>query len=129
MIAPARHQVQLEQSPATDFERLEDIGASAIWASRIALASADALDGNTAHALRRELAELRKIVDDRSALSNNARQSLQNLALGLQARLNAESVEAVGSVLKAVIDCVTASERVADLLAAERHIGRCRGIV
>ena len=96
MIAPARHQVQLEQSPATDFERLEDIGASAIWASRIALASADALDGNTAHALRREIAELRKIVDDRSALAKNARQSLQNLALGLQARLNAESVEAVG---------------------------------
>lgn len=129
MIAPARHQVQLEQAPATDFERLEDIGAAAIAASRCALACVEELDGDTAHALRREIGELRKIVENRSALSNNARQSLRSLALALQARLNVDSVDALGPVLEAVIDCLTASERVADLLAAERHIGRCRGLV
>lgn len=96
--------------------------------SRRALAGAEELDGNTAHALRRELGELRKIVDDRSALSNNARQCLQNPALALQVRFNADTADVVGSVLEAVIDCLTASKRVADLLAAERHIGRCRGI-
>lgn len=129
MIAPARYHVQLHQAPATDFERLEDIGAAAICASRQALACAMNLDDDTAHALGCEIAELRKIVDERAALSGDARQSLQRLVHALQARLSAESSGAVGPLLEAVADCLAASERVADLLAARQHVARWRGNV
>lgn len=126
MIAPARYDVQLHHAPATDFDRLEDIGAAAICASRQALACTAKLDGDTAHALRREIVELRKIVDERAALSCDAQQSLQRLAHGLQARRSAESSEAAGPVLEAIADCLAASERVADLLAAREHVARWR---
>ncbi|HHX88292.1 MAG TPA: hypothetical protein GX700_00745 [Paracoccus sp.] len=122
MIGPTCH-----HAPATDFERLEDIGASAICASRHALACAVKLDADTTHALACEIAELRRIVDERAALSGNARESLQRLADALRARLRAESSEAIGPVLEAIADCLTASERVADLLAARQHVGRWRG--
>ena len=72
MIAPSRHQLVLEQKAGTDFERLEDIGASAIAAARHAVARSQALDGETAYALRRELAELRKIAEERSGLRVHA---------------------------------------------------------
>lgn len=128
MIAPSRYQLLVEQKPGTDFERLEDIGADAIAAVRHAHARAQALDGNTAYSLRRELADLGKIAEDRSALTKDARQSLRGLAQTLKDRVDAEISAAIGPVLEAVIECLAASERVADLLAAERHIGRCRGI-
>lgn len=128
MIAPSRHHLVVEQKPGTDFERLEDIGASAIAAARHAFARSRALDGDTAYALRRELAELRKIAEDRSALTKDARQSLHDLARLLKDRADAETSPTLGPLLEAVIECLTAAERVADLLAAERYIGRCRGI-
>lgn len=128
MIAPARHQLVLEQKPATDFERLEDIGASAIAAARHAFARAQALDGATALSLRRELADLRRIAEERSALGKDARQQLHDLARLLKDRADAGTSPAIGPVLEAVIECLAASERVADLLAAERHIGFCRGV-
>lgn len=128
MIAPSRHHLVVEQRPGTDFERLEDLGASAIAAARHAFARSQALDGETAHALRRELADLRKIAEDRSALTRDARQNLHDLARLQQDRADAGNAKALGPVLEAVLDCLTAAERVADLLAAERYIGRCRGI-
>ncbi|WP_136650217.1 hypothetical protein [Paracoccus aeridis] len=128
MIAPSRHQLVLEQKAGTDFERLEDIGASAIAAARHAVARSQALDGETAYALRRELAELRKIAEERSALAKNARENLHDLARLLKDRADTETSPAIGPLLEAVIECLAASERVADLLAAERHIGFCRGI-
>ncbi|MDQ1900587.1 hypothetical protein RAH32_09030 [Paracoccus sp. WLY502] len=129
MIAPSRHQLLVEQKSATDFERLEDIGADAIAAARHAHARAQALDGDTAYALRRELDDLRKIAENRTALTKDARESLRGLAKNLRDRVDADTSPPIGPLLEAVIDCLTASERVADLLAAERHIGRCRGIV
>lgn len=128
MIAPSRHQFTVEQKPATDFERLEDTGANAIAAARHAHARAKSLDGDTAYALRRELADLGKIAEDRSALTKDARQNLHGLAQALKNRVDADNSAAVGPVLEALFEGLTASERVADLLAAERHIGRCRGI-
>lgn len=128
MIAPSRHQLTVEQTPATDFERLEDISANALLAARHAHARAKALDGNTAYALRRDLDDLRKIAEDRSALTKNARDMLHSLARSLKAQVDADNSAAVGPVLEALFECLTASERVADLLAAERYIGRCRGI-
>lgn len=128
MIAPSRHQLLVEQKPGTDFERLEDIGANAIAAARHAHARAKALDGDTAYALRRELDDLRRIAEDRSALTKNARDILHGLARVLKAQVDADTSPAVGPMLEAVIECLTASEKVADLLASERHIGRCRGI-
>ena len=129
MIAPSRHQIALEPLPGTDFEQLEDLGADAIAAARAAYARSQALSGNTAVALRRELADLGKIVESRSALTADARASLHGLARALEGRVDAETSAAIGPVLEAVIASLTGSERVADLLAAERYIGRCRGIV
>lgn len=129
MIAPARHHVVVEPKNSTDFERLEDLGANAIGAARHALARTATLDGITAHDLRREFADLRKIVEDRSALTKDARHALHDLARLLRDRVDAETSPAVGPILEAILDCLTASDRVADLLAAERYIGRCRGIV
>ncbi|WP_134725981.1 hypothetical protein [Paracoccus luteus] len=129
MIAPARHHLVLEQRPASDFERLEDIGATAIAAARHALARSQAIDGETACALRRGLADLRQIAEDRSALTKDARQHLHDLARVLQDRADAQTSAAIGPVLEALLECLAASEHVADLLASEKYIGRCRGIV
>lgn len=128
MIAPACHHLVLEQKPATAFEGLEDIGATDIAAARHALPRSQALDGESAFALRRELAELRGIAEDRSALTTNARQHLHDLARLLKDRVETGNSAAIGALLEALLECLTASEQVADLLAAERHIGRCRGI-
>ncbi|WP_295046799.1 hypothetical protein [uncultured Paracoccus sp.] len=128
MIAPSRHQLTIEQRPSTDFEKLEDLGANAIAAARHAFARSAALDGATALELRRQIADLRRIAEDRSALTRASRDSLHELARLLKDRADADTAGVVGPVLSALLDCLASSERVADLLAAERHIGACRGI-
>lgn len=123
MIAPTRHQLLLEQKPGTDFECLEDIAAA-----RHAHARAQALDGETAHALRHELDDLRKIAENRTALTKDARESLHSLVRLLKDRVDADTSAAIGPILETLFECLTASERAADLIAAERYICRCRGI-
>lgn len=115
--------------PGTDFEQLEDLGADPIAAARIAHARSQGLSGTIAVALRRELADLARIAENRSALTAEARAILHGLARALKARVDAEASASIGPVLEAIIASLAGSERVADLLAAERYIGRCRGIV
>lgn len=128
MIAPSRHQLMIDQKPATDFEKLEDLGADAIAAARHAHARSAAHDGVMALELRRQIADLRRIAEDRSALTRASRDSLHELVRLLRDRANADTAGAIGPVLEALLECLVASERVADLLAAERHVGACRGI-
>lgn len=124
----SRHHVILEQRPGTDFERIEDIGADAIRAARKALRWCDLITGQAAHHLRRELVDLRKIVECRSAMTRDARISLRAFRDQLMAQGQGGPDTPLGPLVTALDDAITASERVADLLAAERHVGLCRGI-
>ncbi|WP_299847940.1 hypothetical protein [uncultured Paracoccus sp.] len=123
----SRHHVILE-SKVTDFERIEDIGADAIRATRRALDWCDLISGDAAVQLRRELADLRDIVERRSAMTRDARVSLRAFRDALMAQGQGGPDTALAPLVSALHDAITASERVADLLASERHIGRCRGI-
>lgn len=123
----SRHRVILE-SKATDFERIEDIGADAIRATRRALDWCDLVSGDAAVQLRRELADLRDIVERRSAMTLDARVSLRAFRDALMAQGQGGPDTALAPLVSALHEAIEASERVADLLASERHIGHCRGI-
>ena len=128
MMMSNKHHVILDQRPETDFERIEDIGADAIRATRRALDWCDLITGDAAVQLRRELADLRDTVKRRSAMTRDARVSLRGFRDTLQAQGQGGPDTALGPLVAALHDAIEASERVADLLASERHIGRCRGI-
>ena len=127
MLNGNRLNVSLDQKPATDFERLEDIGADAIRSARRAHAWCVQLYGDTATALAREIAELRGIVERRSALTVDGRTGMRLLRDALLDREDGVDI-AVTKILADLHDAISASERVADLLAAERYVGHCRGI-
>lgn len=126
MIAPARHQIVIERKPSTGFKRFENIGTSAIAATRL-----PARKPSVATPPSRSGANLRNSA--RTAMSAQRSRGMRaraciSLAQFLTERVNAENSATIGPVLEAVLECLTASGRLADLLAAERHIGRCRGI-
>lgn len=128
MMMSNKHHVILDQRPETDFERIEDIGADAIRATRRALEWCDLISGDAGVQLRRELADLRDIVERRSAMTRDARVSLRGFRDTLRAQGQGGPDTALAPLVSALHDAITASERVADLLASEGHIGRCRGI-
>ena len=127
MIAPARHHVTLE-TIGTDFERLEDIGADALLAARNAWDLIGTLPGEIAVELKREIADLRKIVESDAMLTETSRHLLRDLIRRLEDLQ--EGIEP--SLYHPLIDClrgaVRQSQRVADLITAERHVGRARGL-
>ena len=128
MMINNKHHIILDQRPETDFERIEDIGADAIRATRRALHWCDLISGDAAVLLRRELADLRDIVERRSAMTRDARVSLRGFRDTLRAQGQGGPDTTLGPLVAALSDAIEASERVADLLASERHIGLCRGI-
>ena len=122
MIASSRHQAAVEMRQS-DFERIEEIGADAMEAARQAL---DALLRVESLPMLRAVDDLRRIVADRSALSQTARHLIGDALVAL--RELAPGDPRIGSAHENLVRCLRFSERVADLLAAERHIGFCRGI-
>lgn len=128
MLTNNKHHITLDHKQATDFERIEDIGADAIRATRRALHWCDLITGDAAVLLRRELADLRDIVERRSAMTRDARMSLRAFRDALMAQGQGGPDTTLAPLTAALHDAIDASERVADLLAAERHVGRCRGI-
>lgn len=127
MMISNKHHLTIE-TRATDFERVEDIGADAIRATRTALEWCSRLSGDEAHDFRREIADLRQIVERRSALTRDGRHSLRAFRTILLAQ-GQDGPDATPSPLVAALSQAFAgSERVADLVAAERHVGHCRGI-
>lgn len=124
MIAPSRHQVAVEMRQ-NDFERIEELGADAMDAARLALDTLVKIDG---FALSRELNDLRKIVADRAALSQTSRFLLADAVAAIHPLIETDPTGLIVVARDHLARCLRLSERVADLLAAERHVGFCRGI-
>lgn len=126
MIAPVRHHVTIEQI-TSDFERIEVIGAESLRAARAAWASIGDLPTEVAVELRREIADLRKIVETNAMLKQESRDLVSILLRLLEDRR--ERIEFVMQypLFGHLHEAVKHSQRVADLVTAERHIGKARG--
>lgn len=122
MIAPARHHLIIEIRQ-NDFERIEVLAADALDAARLAL---EALEPTTVLPLD-HLRDLRRIVEARAALTETSRHLIRDMLTGLAEHARADP-DLCGSACDLLIRSLHLSDRVANLIAAERHIGRCRGI-
>ena len=123
----SRYHVMLE-TKVTDFERIEVIGADALLAARNAWSAIRALPTDLAVELHRKIEDLRKIVETNAMLKDSSRHLVSDLIRLLEARRN----EIDPSLQVGIFDQLRAelrhSQRVADLITAERHVGRARGI-
>lgn len=126
MIAPARHHVIVEQI-TSDFERIEVIGAEALRAARGAWASIGDLPTDVAVELNREIGDLRQIVETSAMLKQESRHLIGILLRQLEDRRERIEVERQYPLFGHLHEAVKHSQRVADLITAERHVGRARG--
>lgn len=121
-----RHHVIVEQM-TSDFERIEVIGAEALRAARGAWASIGDLPTDVAVELRREIQDLRQIVETNAMLKQESRQLIGGLLRQLNDRQERIAVEMRYPLLGHLQEAIKHSQRVADLVTAERHIGKARG--
>lgn len=127
MIAPARHHVTLE-TVGSDFERIEVIGADALFAARNAWNLIGNLPGEIAVELKREIVDLRWIVEADAMLAETSRNLLRDLIRLLEDRRERTDPALHHPLIDCLHDAVRQSQRVADLIAAERHVGRARDL-
>lgn len=123
----SRYHVILE-SKATDFERIEVIGADALLAARIALDWIGDLPTEIAFDLHRKIEALRQIVDSSAILKEPSRHLVSDLIRHLEARRNEIDPSLQVGIFDQLRAALRHSQRVADLNTAERHVGRARGI-
>lgn len=121
-----KHHITVEQV-ATDFERIEVIGADALLAARNAWASIDDLPTEIAVELHREIADLRQIVNANAMLKEVSRHLIGSLLRQLEDRRERVDPSARYPLFEHLHNAVRLSQRVADLVNAERHIGKSRG--
>ena len=121
------HHVTLE-SQATDFERIEVIGADALLAARIALDWIGDLPTEIAVDLHRKIEALRQIVETNAMLKEPLRHLVDDLIQQLEARSDEIDRSHDIASLDPLRSALKRSQRVADLITAERHVGRSRGI-
>lgn len=121
-----RHHVIIEQM-TSDFERIEVIGADALRAARSAWASIGDLPTEVAVELRREILDLRKIVETSAMLKEESRHLIGSLLRQLDDRQERIDVVLRYPLFGHLQEAVKHSQRVADLVTAERHIGKARG--
>lgn len=122
-----RYHVFLE-SKATDFERIEVIGADALLAARIALDWIGDLPNEIAVDLHRKIEGVRQIVETNAILKEPSRHLVSDLIRHLEARRNEIDPSQQVGIFDQLRAALRHSQRVADLITAERHVGRARGI-
>lgn len=122
-----RYHVLLETN-ATDFERIEVIGADALLAARNAWSAISDLPTDLAVELHRKIEDLRKIVDTNAMLKDTSRHLVSDLIGQLEARCEQIDRSLHFSLIDQLRAALRHSQRVADLITAERHVGRARGI-
>lgn len=122
-----RYHVILE-SKATDFERIEVIGADALLAARIALDWIGDLPTDLSVELHRKIGALRQIVETNAMLKDTSRHLVGDLIRQLEARHNEIDQSLHVGIFDQLRTALRHSQRVADLITAERHVGRARGI-
>lgn len=119
----------LPEHRPTDFARIEDIAADAINCARTALSLQSGLYTEAYNDVAEAMMRLTAHVVARRMLTEDARSALGAVITTCERLLQANGddtvLEAIQSQAQAALD---ASNRVADLLAAETSIGRIRGI-
>ncbi len=125
------HRVVLFQPDAIrpDFERLEDICADAVAAARTAFEATDRLPHPLFKLIERPLATLAEAVSRRRVLSDDYRFALGDMLRALAAAEIGDAEADLHYLLcTALRDALNLSNRVSDLLAAEKDIGWQRGM-
>ena len=121
------HHVTLE-TKASDFEGIEVIGADALLAARIALDWIGDLPTDLSVEFHRKIEGLRQIVETNAMLKDTSRHLVSDLIRHLEARRNEIDPSQDIASLDPLRTALRHSQRVADLITAERHVGRSRGI-
>ena len=120
-----KHHISLEQI-SSDFERIEVIGADALLAACNAWGSIGDLPTDVAVELHRKIEDLRQIVESNAMLKEASRHLVSDLIRELDNRQDQFVLRF--PLIDQLRTAVRYSQRVADLIAAERHVGRSRGI-
>lgn len=120
-----KHHITLEQI-SSDFERIEVIGADALLAACNAWGSIGDLPTDVAVELHRKIEDLRQIVESNAMLKEASRHLVSDLIRELDNRQDQFVLRF--PLIDQLRTAVRYSQRVADLIAAERHVGRSRGI-
>lgn len=118
----------IQESKSTDFERIEVIGADALLAARIALDWIGDLPTDLSVELHRKIEGLRQIVESNAMLKEPSRHLVGDLIRQLEARRNGIDPSLQAGIFDQLRAALRHSQRVADLITAERHVGRSRGI-
>ncbi len=121
------HHVTLE-SKATVFERIEVIGADALLAARHAWDCIGDLPTEIAVELHRKIEVLRQIDETNAMLKDTSRHLVSDLIWQLDTKRNEIDPSQDIASLDQLRAALRHSQRVADLITAERHVGRARGI-
>ena len=120
-----KHHVTLEQV-SSDFDRIEVIGADALLAARSAWNAISDLPTDLAVELHRKIEGLRQIVATNAMLRESSRQLVSDLIRELDDRRDQFVLRF--PLIDQLRAAVRYSQRVADLITAERHVGRSRGV-
>jgi len=112
----------------TDFERVEDLAADAACAAREAVEALQDLPYDQFKPSQSSLARVAEWVRQRHVLSDDFRACCQDLLRDL-ARIEPDDTTArpIDLATRRLRDALNGSHRVADLLVAERDIGRAGG--
>lgn len=127
MKVDARYHVMLEMT-ASDFERFEVIGADALLSARNAWDAISDLPTDIAVDLHRKIEDLRQIVEINAMLKEASRHLISDLLRQLEARREHIERSRQFAIFDHLSTALRQSQRVADLITAERHVGRSRGI-
>ncbi len=117
------HHVTLE-TKASDFERIEVIGADALLAARYALHWIGDLPTEIAVDLHRKIEALRQIVETNAMLKEPLRHLVDDLIQQLEARSDEIDRSHDIASLDPLRSALKRSQRVADLITAEQHVAR-----
>ncbi len=115
----------LQPTPRDDFDRLEELTANGLQAARKALEDLASLTRQLDRSTAADVTELRQAVEKRRLLNDRFVDAATELCAQLSDAPHADLCAEIASNLKKAISL---SNRVRDLLAAERDVGWHRGI-